>query len=447
MTHTDAPGEATTAKRLAERDRSVLVHPYLGSETHDRIVVTRGSGSEIWDADGRRYLDATGGLWLAQIGHGREELAAVASKQMADLEYFMSFWDYTNRPAIECAEKLVSIAPDGIGRVFFTSGGSEGNEAAIKAARYYHWRRGATSRNWILSRTQAYHGLGYGSGSLSGFTIHHDGFAPMMPNVHHLTPPWPYREELYAGEDVTDYCVRELEQTIQKIGAENIAAMIGEPIMGVAGMIIPPDDYWPRVQQLLHENGILLILDEVVTAYGRVGRWFAAEHFSVQPDLITTAKGITSGYIPFGALLMTDEVADTITSGDGFPMGFTYSGHPVAAAVALENLAIIERENLLERATTSGGYLRSLLDQLLEFPIVGEVRSIGMMLAVELVSDRATRRPHPGVAEMVSRARREHGLIVRDSGHNIVLSPPLTMTVEEGVEIFQGLHEVIKASL
>ena len=429
---------------LESVDRAHIIHPYLPSSVTERVIMTGGDGCSLTDAQGREYLDATGGLWLAQIGHGREEIAEVAAKQIKTLEYFTSFWEFSNDKAIALADRLVSISPDHINQVYFTSGGSEGNEAAIKMARYYHYRNGDTSRNWILARRNAYHGIGYGGGSATGFDVYHNGFGPMMPNVRHLTPAWPYRSELFNGQDPTDFLINELEETIASIGAENIAAMVGEPIMGVGGMLVPPMDYWPRVQEVLHKNGILMIFDEVVTAYGRVGEWFAAQYFNVQPDIIVTAKGITSGYIPLGAVLTTDKVGNALQSDFGFPMGYTYNGHPTAAAVALANLDIIEREGLLERAKTMGAYLHEGLKTLLDIEIVGEVRYVAMMHAVELVSDRETREPLPMLQPMLPDViRRETGVIVRDCGHNLVLSPPLIMTEAEADRAVEAMRSVL----
>ena len=429
---------------LESVDRAHIIHPYLPSSVTERVIMTGGDGCSLTDAQGREYLDATGGLWLAQIGHGREEIAEVAAKQIKTLEYFTSFWEFSNDKAIALADRLVSISPDHINQVYFTSGGSEGNEAAIKMARYYHYRNGDTSRNWILARRNAYHGIGYGGGSATGFDVYHNGFGPMMPNVRHLTPAWPYRSELFNGQDPTDFLINELEETIASIGAENIAAMVGEPIMGVGGMLVPPMDYWPRVQEVLHKNGILMIFDEVVTAYGRVGEWFAAQYFNVQPDIIVTAKGITSGYIPLGAVLTTDKVGNALQSDFGFPMGYTYNGHPTAAAVALANLDIIEREGLLERAKTMGAYLHEGLKTLLDIEIVGEVRYVAMMHAVELVSDRETRAPLPMLQPMLPDViRRETGVIVRDCGHNLVLSPPLIMTEAEADRAVEAMRSVL----
>ena len=434
----------TGAQALVERDRDLLIHPYLPTTVEERVIMREGDGCRLRDVEGREYLDATGGLWLAQVGHGRKEIAEAAAKQMEQLEYFMSFWEFSNERAIELAERLVSISPDSVQHVYFTSGGSEGNEAAIKMSRYYHHRRGDTDRNWILARSQAYHGVGYGSGSATGFPIYHDGFGPMLPHVRHLTPPWPYRSELFGGENPTDFCLRELERTIEEIGPNKIAAMIGEPIMGVAGMIVPPDDYWPRVRELLSAHGILLIFDEVVTAYGRTGSWFAAQHFGVEPDIIVTAKGITSGYMPLGAVLVSDSVAEVLGQEHGFPMGYTYNGHPTACAVAMANLDIIENEGLLARAKETGDYLLQRFGPLTELPIVGEVRGVGMMLALELVTDEDSRTPLLPTPPVEDVARHDTGVIVRNCGHNVVLSPPLSMTRDEADELVDALASVLQ---
>ena len=436
----------SAAEALAARDRARIIHPYLAPGVAERVVMVEGSGCTLRDAAGNEYLDATGGLWLAQIGHGRAEIAEAAARQMRKLEYFMSFWEFTNERAIELAERLVELSPEKQTHVYFASGGSEGNEIALRMARYFHHRRGDTSRTWILARNLAYHGVGYGSGSASGFPMYHEGFGPIVPHVRHLTPPWPYRRELFAGGDPTDFCVDELEAVIEELGPDRIAAFIGEPIMGVAGMIVPPDDYWPRVQAVLRKHGILFVFDEVVTAYGRTGSWFGAQHFDVEPDIIVTAKGITSGYQQLGAVLITDEIAETITAEEhyGFPIGFTYSGHPTACAVALENLSIIEREGLVDRARDVGAYLLDALhDRLDDLPVVGEVRGAGMMLAVELVADRETRELLPMDHAPQDVIRRETGVIVRASGSTLILSPPLVLTKAEADRIAEALGTVL----
>ena len=443
--------EPLSTEQLAAIDRARIIHPYLGDSVTERVIMVKGKGSLLWDSEGNEYLDATGGLWLAQIGHGREELAEVAAEQLKQLEFFMSFWEFSNDKAIRLAERLVSLAPEGIEKAYFTSGGSEGNEAAIKMARYYHHRKGDSDRTWIIGRHKAYHGVGFGGGSVTGFPVYHDGFGPMMPNVAHLTPPWPFRSELFGDSrkeltptQVTDFCIRELEQTIERIGAGNIAAFLGEPIMGVAGMVVPPADYWPRVAEVCRANGILLILDEVVTAYGRVGHWFAAQHFGITPDIIVTAKGITSGYLPLGAVLVAGHVAAELERDHGFPMGYTYNGHPTACAVALANLDIIEREGLLEKAVKTGDFLAAQLRaQLADIPWLGEVRNVGMMLAVELVDDQTLRTPLPNTQGIADAVRRDHGVIVRDSSHGLVLSPNLNFTEDEAIRVAEAIRAVL----
>nr|AAD30473.2 putative pyridoxal phosphate-dependent aminotransferase [Streptomyces clavuligerus] len=427
---------------LEALDRATLIHPTLSGNTAERIVLTSGSGSRVRDTDGREYLDASAVLGVTQVGHGRAELARVAAEQMARLEYFHTWGTISNDRAVELAARLVGLSPEPLTRVYFTSGGAEGNEIALRMARLYHHRRGESARTWILSRRSAYHGVGYGSGGVTGFPAYHQGFGPSLPDVDFLTPPQPYRRELFAGSDVTDFCLAELRETIDRIGPERIAAMIGEPIMGAVGAAAPPADYWPRVAELLHSYGILLISDEVITGYGRTGHWFAADHFGVVPDIMVTAKGITSGYVPHGAVLTTEAVADEVVGDQGFPAGFTYSGHATACAVALANLDIIERENLLDNASTVGAYLGKRLAELSDLPIVGDVRQTGLMLGVELVADRGTREPLPGAA--VAEALRERaGILLRANGNALIVNPPLIFTQEDADELVAGLRSVL----
>jgi adenosylmethionine-8-amino-7-oxononanoate aminotransferase len=280
--------------------------------------------------------------------------------------------------------------------------------------------------------SHAYHGVAYGSGSATGFDEYHSGVGPMLPHVAHVTPPWPYRAELFGEEDPSDFLLRELEQTVDRLGPDRVAAMIGEPIMGVGGVLIPPDDYWPRVRDLLDSHGILLIADEVVTGFGRTGAWFASEALGMRPDIVVTAKGITSGYAPLGAVLIRDDIGEVIASGEGFHHGFTYFGHPVACAIASANVDIIEREQLVDGALRRGELLRAELEPLGELPIVGEIRGRGLMLGIELVADRGTRAPLAvGPVSMSVLTRRDYGVIVREVDNTIVLSPPLVISDEE----------------
>ena len=441
------PTLSPSGTELEDLDRRHIVHPMQRGDITDRIVIVRGRGSTVWDVHGNELLDATGGgNWHSHVGHGRKELAEVAAKQMQELEYFTSFLEFTNETAIRLAVRLTGLAPEGINRVFFTSGGSEGVETAIKAARLYHSRRGDEDRTWILSRHFAYHGATYGSGTATGFPPMHMGVGPNLPNVEKLTQPNLYRTELYGGADPTDFLINELEQTIERIGAGNIAAMIGEPVMAGGGVLTPPPDYWPRVREVLSRNGILLIADEVVTGYGRTGAWFDSAQREMRPDIITSAKGIASGYAPLGAVLFTDDVAETITNGGfGFFHGYTYNGHPVCSAVALANLDIIEREGLLNNALAIGDWFRAGLASSGELPTVGDVRVEGAMACLELVTDKETREPMfpPFVENVAFESRKTHGVIVRPYGNNVVLAPPLVFTEDEARRATAALVEVV----
>jgi putrescine aminotransferase len=433
-----------TLAELTELDRQHLIHPNLSGAISERCVLVRGEGCRLWDADGTEYLDATGGLWLCQVGHGRHELAEAAAQQIERLEYFTSFWDFSNDQAINLAVRLAEVAPQGLTHSFFTSGGSESNETAIKIARLYHRRRGEGDRDWIIARRYGYHGVGYGSGTATGIDVFRDGFGPMLPHVEHVTPPYPYRAELYGGEDTTDFVLRELEETIERLGPKKIAAMIGEPVIGAGGVIVPPDDYWPRVRELLSAHGILLIADEVVTGFGRTGSWFASEAMGMKPDLLSVAKGISSGYIPLGAVLMGDEIAEQIGGGEGFHHGFTYFGHPVACAVALANIDIIEREGLVEAAARTGELLMNELAPAAELPAVGEVRGRGMIIGIELVANKETREPLAFTGEPVEDVvRRDHRVIVRNVGPVVAMSPPLVMTDDEARRVASAVYDVL----
>ncbi|GAB1334084.1 aminotransferase class III-fold pyridoxal phosphate-dependent enzyme [Streptomyces sp. E-15] len=447
MTTTDVPTSAgaTRSARLAAEDVRRIVHPYTPTDSTERFIIESGSGCRVRDVDGREYLDGIGGLGLSQIGHGRREIAEAAAAQITRLEFFHSRWNFSNDRAIELASRLGEISPPGLDHVYFTSGGAEGNDIALRMARFFHYRNGEPDRTWFLGRNLGYHGITYGSGSVTGSAEYHDGFGPMLPNVKFLTAPYPYKREFFHGEDPTEFCLRELRETIEEIGPERIAAMIGEPIMGPGGVLIPPADYWPRVAELLKSYGILLISDEIVTGYGRLGKWFGAEHVGVTPDILVTAKGLTSGYVPHGAVLVSDRVAEMIGRDSGFPIGFTYNGHPTACAVALANLDIIEREGLLRNAEVVGDYLGDQLRALLDLPAVGEVRQLGLMIAVELVSDKETRKPlAAGTGPVADRIREESGVLVRGNPNSFVLTPPLVLTEAEADEAAEGVRSVLR---
>ncbi|MDP9870286.1 MULTISPECIES: aminotransferase family protein [Streptosporangium] len=435
MTITPIRTQSASSTELEDLDRRHLIHPLQAAAISDRLVIVRGKGCAVWDADGNELLDATGGgLWHSHVGHGRRELAEAAAKQIEQLEYFTSYQEFTNDKAIELAVRLSGLAPADLNKVFFTSGGSESVETAIKAARLYHARRGQPDRTWIISRLYGYHGANYGSGTLTGFEPMHLSVGPNLPHVEKVSPPYLYRAaELYGDQDPTDFLINELEQTIERLGPGNVAAMIGEPVMGGGGVLTPPADYWPRVREVLNKHGILLIADEVITAFGRTGAWFDSAQRDMDPDIITTAKGITSGYFSFGAVLLRDGIGDAITEDYGFFHGYTFSGHPVGAAVALANLDIMEREDLPANALSIGDWFRAGLAPLADVPTVGDVRVEGAAAAIEMVADRQTREPmaFPDVFGLTAQIRAKHGVITRPYAHNIILSPPLTMNEDE----------------
>ncbi|MER8044489.1 aminotransferase class III-fold pyridoxal phosphate-dependent enzyme [Streptomyces sp. NPDC094032] len=431
-----------------ERDRSAVLHPFLPDSQPRRVVMVEGEGCVLRDAEGREYLDATAGMWLCQVGHGRPEIAEAAARQMRRMEYSTAFWDFTHDRAISLAERLVGLAPPGTGRAFFTSGGSEGTETALRMARNFHHRRGAPDRTWVLTRTGAYHGAGYASGELSDFPPYASGFGPQPGHVHRLTAPYPYVHARSSGragnEDVTAFCLRELEETIHRIGSHRIAALIGEPVLALGGMVAPPPDYWPRVAELLRAHGILLIMDEVVTAFGRTGSWYAAGEMGVRPDLTVLSKGLTSGYFPLGAVLLTHEIADVLGADGGYPVGHTYSAHPTGCAVAEANLDIIERESLLAAAWTVGSRIATGLAPLLDLPLVGEVRQHGMMIGIEVVADQELGRPLPhGTYALADLIRDRTGVLVRGGPRALTLAPPLVMTAQEADRVSAALVEVL----
>ena len=427
------PSARDASERLYELDRRHIVHPHAAVGRPKRpVVFVRGEGARLWDANGNEYVDGTCGLWVCPVGHGRGELAEAARRQMEELEYYASFWEFSNEPSIELAARLAALAPDGLDRVFYTSGGSEGTETALKLARLAWYAQGRPERRIVLTRKLAYHGVSYGSLGATGIPPLREGFGNLPGDFVHLTAPFPYQGT------TTDALVEELERTIAEVGADRIAAFIGEPIIGVGGMIPPPDDYWPRVAEVLRRHGILFVLDEVVTAYGRTGTWFAAEHWGgLRPDLIVTAKALTSGYFPLGAVLVGERVIELL-DGRPFRHGFTYNGHPTGCAVALANLAIIEREGLLERAVALGERLRAGLGALADLPAVAEARAFGLLGGLELLVEDAL---------ALSDRVREAGVIVRASGQKLVLSPPLVIDEGDIDRIVEVLHAELSRTI
>jgi 4-aminobutyrate--pyruvate transaminase len=433
------PTRTWNLAELAEKDRAHHLHPLSNLyrlRRHGPLVLVRGEGAWLWDAEGKRYLDGFAGLWNVNVGHGRRELAEAARAQMEDVAFVPTFFGLVSPPTIELAARLAELFPGPIDHFHFTSGGAESNETAIKIARYYWYLKGQPERVKILSRQMAYHGIAMGALSATGVPAYWEGFGPRPPGFIHLTAPYPYR----AAEGMTESefvaaLARELEQTIEREGAETIAAFIGEPVQGAGGVVVPPDGYWPVIAEILERHGILLILDEVITGFGRTGTLFGLQQYGLSPDIVSFAKGITSGYVPLGGVGVTDEVFEVLASVDRtFMHGFTYSGHPVSCAVALRNLQIIEEERLPDNAREAGAYLLAGLRSLHDRPSVGDVRGKGLMLMVEVVADKQTKakfEPAFQLGSKLEQATRARGLIVRCTPDGIAIAPPLTITREE----------------
>lgn len=432
-------------RRIQELDSAHFLHPFTDFKDlagRGARVITRAEGIYIWDSEGQRMLDAMSGLWCVNAGYGRRELADAAHRQMMTLPFYNSFFQTTNVPAVNLATRLAGLAPTVGGRsfqhVFYSSSGSESNDSNVRMVRRYWDLLGQPQRKVIISRHNAYHGSTMAGASLGGMEgMHAQGDLP-IPNITHIEQPYFFDLGL-PGETREAFGIRAagwLEEKILAIGPERVAAFIGEPVQGAGGVIIPPDSYWPEIQRIVDKYGILLISDEVICAFGRLGHWFAYEKFGYRPDLITFAKAVTSGYIPLGGVLVGDRVARVlIEQGGEFNHGYTYSGHPVACAVGLANLDLMERENLPGRVRDDiGPYLARQFDRLLEHPLVGEAQTCGFVAGLSLVKDKSTGQrfaPDLGVGMRCRGHCFRNGLIMRAVGDRMIIAPPLTMTHEQ----------------
>ncbi len=438
--------------RLKALDIAHHLHPRTNLKRHAQsgpFIIARGDGVNIWDTDGNKYIDAAAGLWNINVGHGRQELADTAQQQIEEIAYGPTFFGLSTPPAIELAAKLAEMYPGSVNHFQFTSGGAESNETAIKIARYYWALKGQPEKITIISRFIGYHGIAMGALSATGIPAFWQNFGPRPEGFVHLMAPYPYRnaDDPEDHDAFIDKLIGELEETIERIGAENIAAMIGEPIQGAGGVIVPPDRYWKRVCEVLEANDILLIADEVITGFGRTGQMFGSQTYEFQPDIVSIAKGISSGYIPLGAVGITDEIFETMLEPDAmFMHGFTYSGHPVACAVAIANIGIIEREDLASNAKTQGEYLLGKLEELSPHQNVGDVRGKGLMLMVEVVKDKDSKEPFTAADDAgprLAQAVRRHGIVPFASEKGIMISPPLTITRDEADQIAEAIRRSI----
>lgn len=423
---------------LIKADQQCYLHPTSSIKTLQEKgakIISRAKGSKVYDQDGREYIDGTASLWYSAIGHGRKEIARAASEQIELLDAYHSFNEFTNEPAVRLAEKVASLVPIPGAKIFFTSSGSEANETIVKAVRFYWHVMGKDSKDIIISRNKAYHGVSSAALMATRLPGFHEGFTPLMSGFESIDPPYcygcPWGKD-YPGCSLE--CAEELDLKIKELGSDNVAAFIAEPVMGTGGIIVPPPDYYQRIDQICKKHQVLFIDDEVICGFGRTGdKYFGIEHWSgVVPDAMTLAKGITSGYVPLGAAVFSEAIFEALKSRDRFYHGFTYSGHPLACRVGLENLAIIENEKLKDRATVMGNRLLEGL-QNLGSEAIGEVRGMGLMVGVDLVKDRRTRDKFvTPLAPRVVELAYQNGLITRPlAGDILQFSPPLVITAEE----------------
>ncbi|NRG19937.1 aspartate aminotransferase family protein [Rhizobiales bacterium] len=428
-------------KQLQERDAAHHIHPFTDTGALNREgsrIITGADGVWLIDSDGNRYLDGMAGLWCTQVGHGRKEIADAVYDQMRELDYYNTFFKTTHPPAVELADKLAQLTPPQFNRVFFTGSGSEANDTVFRMVRTYWDLMGEPKRKHIIGRWNGYHGSTLAGTSLGGMTaMHAQGDLP-IPGVHHIAQPYWFGE----GGDMSEeefgiLTARELERAIEEIGPDNVAAFIAEPIQGAGGVIIPPASYWPEISRIVKRFGILLVVDEVICGFGRLGTWFGSEYYGIEPDLMPIAKGLSSGYLPIGGVMVADRVANAfIEKGGEFFHGYTYSGHPACCAAALANLKIMEEEKLVERvADDIGPYLQKRWKELGDHPLVGEARMVGLVGALELVPVKGDRmRKFEPVGEVGTLCRDisfENGLVMRAVRDSMIISPPLVLSHEE----------------
>ena len=450
-----AVDQSTELTHLAGLDVQHVIHPLTNLHAHRTqgpIIWDRGEGIYLYDTTGKQYIDAAAGMWNVNVGHGRKELAEVAAAQMSRLEYASSFGGSSNQPSIELAERVAQRTPGDLNTLFFTAGGSESNDSAFKLARLYWKQRGAPEKRTIIARYMGYHGLTLATTQATGIPRYWEMVEPGVSGFAHVSPPYAYRHaDGLSDDEFVAKLADELEETIVNLGADTVAAFIAEPIMGTGGVIVPPDGYFRRVREICDRHDVLLIADEVITGFGRTGTWFAMEQWNVVPDIMTIAKGVSSGYVPLGGVVLSERVREPLYADPNLTLmhGFTYTGHPVACAVGVRNLEIIEREGLVEQAARVGPYLISRLREIsARHDCVGEVRGRGMMAGMEFVLDRETRTeaaPADRIAGKVSRQAFGKGLVSRPMPGSDVLafSPPLIADERDVDRIAEILDEAI----
>ncbi|WP_119352567.1 aspartate aminotransferase family protein [Azohydromonas sediminis] len=434
-----APRRERTTAEWQAADAAHFLHPFTDFQSlaqKGARIITRADNIYLWDSDGHKILDAMSGLWCVNVGYGQPALVDAATRQLKELPFYNAFFQTATPPAIELAELLSEVTPPQFNHVFFSGSGSEGNDTVVRMVRRYWDLLGQPERQVIISRKNAYHGSTMAGASLGGMSaMHAQGGLPIPGIVHIEQPHWFElgRPQGLSRDEFGRVAAGWLEQKILEIGPEKVAAFIGEPVQGAGGVIVPPETYWPEIQRICDRYGILLVSDEVICGFGRTGHWFGCERFGTRPDLMTFAKGVTSGYIPLGGVMVGDRVADVlIRQGGEFTHGYTYSGHPVACAVAVANVRLIRELKLVEHVHDDvGPYLASVFEALAEHPLVGEAQTCGLMGALQLVKDKASGTPFPAELE-VGMVCRGHcfgnGLIMRAVGDRMIIAPPLVIT-------------------
>ena len=434
------------------RDQEHLIHPLHSPAAHvGGKVWVRGEGAELIDANGDRYIDGLSGLWNNTAGHGCRELVDAAAAQMAELPYASGYSGSTNPRAIELAERLAAITYPNVNRFYFTSGGGESSDSNFKMARYYWKLRGKPDKTKVISRQWGYHGVTLAAMSATGITAYWPMFEPRVPGFVHIPSPYPYRYEAPAGESQGVAAANELEQAILREGPDTVAMFLAEPVQGAGGVIVPQDDYFPRIREICDRYDVLLASDEVITGFGRTGKMFGLEHWGVKPDLIQFAKAITSGYFPLGGIGVSDEIADVMDAADTPWMhAYTYSAHPVGCAIGVAMLDVIERDGYPEMAAAKGKRLLvHLKDALADHPHVGDVRGLGLMCAVEFVRDRATKEEFDAaekVGPRINQATMDRGMFSRVRGDVYYLAPPVTTSeaqLDRMVDILAGAARAV----
>ncbi|MHB1132579.1 MAG: aminotransferase family protein [Chloroflexota bacterium] len=440
------------SEALIQADIEHVIHGNTNLYDHANgagpIVLVKGDGVIVTDSTGKDYIDGLAGLWNTNIGHGRKEIAAAVAEQMDQIAYVPTIFGLSNVPTIRLAEKLSQVTPEGIDRFYFACGGAEANETAIKMVRYFHSVQGNKDKLKIISRQMAYHGVASTTMTVTGLPQFWKHFGPPTPYVMHVPAPYCYRCAFgKTKENCAMDCAMALESAIQAEGPDSIAAFIGEPVQGAGGVIVPPDEYWPLVSEICSRYGVVLIVDEVITGFGRTGTYFGSQHWGIKPDIMSMAKGITSAYQPLAAVGVSREFFSGMAQpGEAFMHSYTYSGHPAVCAAALKNIEILEGENLVARAHEMGQYMNDRLAELRDLPYVGETRGLGLMAAVEFVADKKTKarfEPRQKFGAQLIKYTREDGLLSRAGDEWLAVSPPLVVTRDQ----IDRMVAIIKSAL